>query len=500
MGLPRFKARTLLHVVALMVSAVLLLGVGSGLLRSERESKSELIERFRLRSEIGSRFLASYVDDILASERLQVTAALASTHISQERFSRLASVLRFPAAVLLDADGRLMAVEPSNPVLIGGEIASKYVHLTAALAGDRAVSGVVPRAADGAPVVAFAVPVSLPSGARVFSGALSIAETTLGSSYLRNVTPLLGARVYLVDETGATIASTLEGEQRPDLMQTSDEELWNAIASSDEGAYQAADGEVRFAVTAVSGTPWRLVISVPTSVLLAPVSGTAEWISRVIFLALCLSLGGVAWLVHRLTKTRQKELEAVEQLSVTDALTGLFNRRGHDLLASQVLRSGVRHGTMTAVLFLDVDGLKRVNDELGHDAGDRLLVGVAALLRKTFRDSDVIARLGGDEFCVVGVAPSSTGYRQALMSRLQSNLATHNDARGTDPELSLSLGVSWCDPRRPRPLDELVCEADVRMFEEKRSRRAQADAELEHLSNGEGTEHSPAMAQRVARG
>ena len=190
-------------------------------------------------------------------------------------------------------------------------------------------------------------------------------------------------------------------------------------------------------------------------------------------------MGGFAWLVHRLTKVRQKELAAVEQLSVTDALTGLYNRRGHDLLASQVLRSGARHGTMTAVLFLDVDGLKRVNDELGHDAGDRLLIGAADLLRKTFRDSDVIARLGGDEFCVVGVAPSSTGYRQALMARLLGNLAAHNAARGAEPELSLSLGVSWCDPRRPRPLDELVSEADARMFEEKRSRRAEAARTLE---------------------
>ena len=500
MGVPRFQARTLLHVVALVVSAVLLLAVGSGLLRSERESESELIERFRLRSEIGARFLASYVNDIITSERLQVTAALTSSHVSATRFSHLTAVMRFPAAVLLDADGRLMAVEPSSPELIGEEIASKYVHLSAALAGQHAVSGVVPRATDGAPVVAFAVPVSLPSGARVFSGALSIGETTLGSSYLMNVTPLIGARVYLVDENGATIASTIHGEQQPDLMQTTNTPLWDAIASGDEGSYRGPGGEERFAVTAVSGTPWRLAITVPSSVLLAPVSGMAQWISRLIFLALCLSLGGVAWLVHRLTKTRQQELAAVEQLSVTDALTGLYNRRGHDLLASQVLRSGARHGTMTAVLYLDVDGLKRVNDERGHDAGDRLLIAAAALLRQTFRDSDVIARLGGDEFCVVGVAPSSTGYRRALMSRLQDNLAAHNAARGAEPQLSLSLGVSWCDPRRPRPLDELVGEADARMFEEKRSRRAEAAAELERASRRDGREPPAALPQAAGPG
>jgi diguanylate cyclase (GGDEF)-like protein len=105
---------------------------------------------------------------------------------------------------------------------------------------------------------------------------------------------------------------------------------------------------------------------------------------------------------------------------------------------------------MTVVPFLDVDGLKEVNDEQGHDAGDQLLVNAADLLRDTFRDSDVIARLGGDEFCVVGAAPSSTGDRQALMSRFQDNLARHNATRDESSELSVSLGVSWSDPRRPR--------------------------------------------------
>ena len=472
----RSRSRSALHFAAVALCGVLLFGVGTELVRSEGQNRDELIERFRLRSEIGARFLSSYVDDLLDRERIHAETSLDSPHISEERFSKVASILELPAAVLLDADGRLMAVEPPNPEIIGDEIASGYVHLRTALAGRVAVSDVVPRAADGAPVVAFAIPVSLPSGARVFSGARSIAETTIGSAYLRNVTPFIGARVYLVDETGATIASSLDGPQGPDQMQTRDHDFWVAIASGDEGRFDGSGGAERFAVTAVKGTPWRLAMSVPESVLLAPVSGVGRWITRSVFLALCLALAGVAALVHQLGKTRRREFATVEELSLTDALTGLSNRRGFELLGAQVLRSGARLGTMTAVLFLDVDGLKQVNDERGHDAGDQLLMKTADLLRDTFRDSDVIARLGGDEFCVVGVAPSSTGYRQALMSRFQANVDLQNADRGLSPELSLSLGVSWSDPRRPRSLDELVREADDRMFEEKRSRRAEAES------------------------
>lgn len=467
------RTRAALHTIAVTLSLILLIGLGAELWRSQDRSRDELLERFALRAEIGAKFLTGYVTDLEAKELAEAVAKLRLGNVSAKRFTRSARVIGFPAAVLLDEHGRLLAIHPSSPHPIGNEIASSYLHLTAAVNGHVAVSNVVPSAARGIPVVAFAVPFSTAAGLRVISGALSVAETTLGSTYLQNLVPIAGARVYLVDATRTTIASSLEVASTGDLMQREDRPLWEAIASADEGQVEGPHGNQRFAVAAVAGTPWRLVLSAPESLLLSPVSGASQWLSRLVFVALCIALGTSIALFRRLSVTRARQMDEIERLSVTDSLTGLYNRRGHELLATQVLRSGARAGAMISILFLDIDGLKRVNDERGHDIGDRLLISAADLFRETFRDTDVIARLGGDEFCVVGVTPGTPDDRRSLMTRLEENLARHNASRGEEPELSLSLGVSLSDPRNPRPLEELVREADERMYEEKRGRRAE---------------------------
>jgi diguanylate cyclase (GGDEF)-like protein len=271
---------------------------------------------------------------------------------------------------------------------------------------------------------------------------------------------------------GATIASSLAAQPRADLLQTQDESLWRVVASSAEGRYDAPAGAERFAVSPVEGTPWRLVISTPEAVLLAPVWGVGRLVQRLIFAALCFTLVLVILLFRALTKSRRRQLAVAERLSLTDSLTGLYNRRGMDLLATQALRSAARDGKAFVVMFMDLDHLKQFNDELGHDAGDRMLVNVSDILKRTFRDSDIIARLGGDEFCVAGATPAVVADGQ-LLSRLQENLARQNATSEGDPPLALSVGVSWVDPSNPRPLDELIGEADERMYEENRSRRLQ---------------------------
>lgn len=92
------------------------------------------------------------------------------------------------------------------------------------------------------------------------------------------------------------------------------------------------------------------------------------------------------------------------------------------------------------------------------------------------RDSDVIARLGGDEFCIVGAVPVSTGDRDAIRLRLVEKLACHNATCVNEPLLSLSIGLTWWDPSNPRPLNELVEEADERMYEDKRNKRIPVEA------------------------
>ena len=451
------------------------MGSGWELLRRQAQSEQELIDRFRIRAEIGSKFLSSYAKDILTREALEAGAEL-NGDVSAAQFTRFTRTLGFPAAVLLDRAGRLLAVEPASAALLGTQVGGKYAHLSAALEGRATVSNVVSSAARSVPVVGFAVPIETDRGRRVFSGALAIANTTLGSIYLKNVVPIAGARVYLVDEARATIASSLSGAQTADLMRQQEFPLWEAIASANAGSYERSGNAVRFAVAPVEGTPWRLVISAPEDELLASVAGIGRWIARALFIALCLALGVVVFLFRQLANSRALQFAALERLSITDSLTGLHNRRGHELLAAQVLRSSARDKLMVAILFLDLNGLKRINDEQGHDAGDRMLVCAADLFRRTFRESDVIARLGGDEFCIVGAVPGSAQDRDTFLSRLEENLAHHNATNVTGLSLALSIGLTWWDPSNPRPLDELVREADERMYEDKRMKRRRVDA------------------------
>jgi diguanylate cyclase (GGDEF)-like protein len=145
--------------------------------------------------------------------------------------------------------------------------------------------------------------------------------------------------------------------------------------------------------------------------------------------------------------------------SVTDELTGLYNRRGFFKRAEQELATLRERGRTGMVLFLDLDGLKELNDTQGHDAGDALLAEAAELLRTLFREQDVLARIGGDEFAVF-----VPGY--AEVDRVVERL------RSAPGRVRLSIGAAVFDPDAPRSLYELLGTADTAMYDDKRARRA----------------------------
>jgi len=159
----------------------------------------------------------------------------------------------------------------------------------------------------------------------------------------------------------------------------------------------------------------------------------------------------------------------LSNLAFTDELTGLYNRRGFMPLTERQLRLGRRSGREMLLFFVDVDGLKRINDSFGHGEGDLALTRTAEALRKTFRDSDVLARLGGDEFAALAIEAS--GHSEAFItSRLRRNLET---ASSKDPRypLSVSLGVVRFDPRSTSSLTQLMLQADKAMYEHKTRQR-----------------------------
>ena len=167
---------------------------------------------------------------------------------------------------------------------------------------------------------------------------------------------------------------------------------------------------------------------------------------------------------------RQRRLTEIRAVALVDELTGLYNRRGFLALAQQQLRVADRLGSRLCQIFVDLDGLKRINDTLGHPAGDRALAEAAELLRETFRDSDVIARLGGDEFAVLTL-DANADDADAMLGRLAERVAAHNAWLGREFVISLSTGVAMYDGASPQSVGELLARADAWMYMQKRSKR-----------------------------
>ena len=174
--------------------------------------------------------------------------------------------------------------------------------------------------------------------------------------------------------------------------------------------------------------------------------------------------------------TRVTELQGeLRRLATIDPLTRLMNRRGFLPTAEHRLEVSKRRHEPFALLFIDLDGLKRVNDSIGHAAGDSMIAETAYILRQTFRASDLIARMGGDEFCVLFGADSRDGA-DIVVARLLEAVEETNAQADRPFILSFSTGLTMFDPERPVELDRLMADADGRMYEDKRAKAAAGDA------------------------
>lgn len=159
--------------------------------------------------------------------------------------------------------------------------------------------------------------------------------------------------------------------------------------------------------------------------------------------------------------------EKLRSLSLTDELTGLYNRRGFLTLVQQRLNVSNQKKGEILLLFVDLDDMKWINDTLGHQEGDMALIDTANILKETFRGSDIIGRIGGDEFAIF-VLGAHKDSCEILTSRLQDNLDAHNAQGNRQYNLSMSVGVAYYDPEYPCSIDELLARADRLMYEQKR--------------------------------
>lgn len=162
----------------------------------------------------------------------------------------------------------------------------------------------------------------------------------------------------------------------------------------------------------------------------------------------------------------------LETQAVTDSLTGLLNRRGfHQALDSALARVD-RNGKRMAILYIDLDGFKRINDSLGHDAGDEILCRVARLLETCMRPYDIIARMGGDEFTALLDSLDHPEDAARVAEKLIELISVRHTVDGTEVTLGASIGIAHF-PDCGQSVEELLRSADMAMYEAKRAGRRQ---------------------------
>ncbi|NLW48843.1 MAG: GGDEF domain-containing protein, partial [Firmicutes bacterium] len=162
--------------------------------------------------------------------------------------------------------------------------------------------------------------------------------------------------------------------------------------------------------------------------------------------------------------------EKLSNISQTDELTGLYNRRGFMNLANQNLRLARKRGKNGLLFFVDIDDLKQINDQYGHDEGDLAIKAVGVILAKTFRASDIIARLGGDEFTILAT-DSSLNILPKIEERLSKFTKEYNLQSGKPYQLSISIGAVPFQSYESVSLENLMSQADNILYKEKKRKR-----------------------------
>ena len=219
-----------------------------------------------------------------------------------------------------------------------------------------------------------------------------------------------------------------------------------------------------------SGAPWRRAVAVPLR------SNRRTYGTLALFFAGLVpdddeekaSLRTLA-LQASIALDNRRLMEEKERMAVHDGLTDVFNRGYLEIAIDRAIKDANRRGGELSVLFVDVDGMKDVNDTFGHQAGDALLVDLARLLRTSCRESDVVARYGGDEFVVLMSETNAAGA--AEVARKVAAAIDGRNQVSPAPKLSASIGTHTAGAGGG---DDLLREADRKMYAAKRSRRSRS--------------------------
>jgi diguanylate cyclase (GGDEF)-like protein len=192
---------------------------------------------------------------------------------------------------------------------------------------------------------------------------------------------------------------------------------------------------------------------------------TGVWIALALALAVAAVAGGTAlWSAHRMRR-QSARFAMVSAAALTDSLTGVLNRRGFAEAAERELARARRHDRPFTLAYVDVRGLKAVNDTQGHRAGDELLKQTARLLKDSARAVDVVGRIGGDELAMMLVEQDGAGA-EVVKGRIARDIAARRAAMGLRAPWDLTIGTAVF-PEDGETVDELLRTADRRLYEQR---------------------------------
>ncbi len=169
--------------------------------------------------------------------------------------------------------------------------------------------------------------------------------------------------------------------------------------------------------------------------------------------------------------TQQSEKKRLLKLAQVDALTGLTNRAGFTLKLTEAMSACKEHGNLMAVMYMDIDHFKPVNDTYGHNVGDALLKAFSGRLTHALRGSDTVARLGGDEFTIIMEKLSKPDDASSIASKIVAVMRTPFHLDGLTVSVSASIGLAFYRGGEQTP-EGLLNEADIQLYAAKQAGRS----------------------------
>ena len=398
----------------------------------------------------------------------------------------------FDGYYLIDRDGRQRLAAPSTSTRPESELAT---HLKAVFeTGKPELTGVFAPSVERAPIVAMGVPV-WKGDAVAYTLAVALAPDAILASARRSMPD--GWIAAIIDRDGNIAARSRDGERY--VGQQATPSLLAAIDGRSEGTSETMtkdDGAMLTAFSRSTRGEWTVAVGVPKTLLVAPLHRSIAWLA----LAALAVLGFVLWFAYRISHavtravddlvepamalgngrpvdvrpTMFREVDAVgrairqasQRLTTAqhhayhDPLTNLRNRTLFDEMALRQIAQAYRDGAQFAILAIDLDGFKAVNDQHGHAAGDLVLREVADRIMGLVRGSDVVSRRGGDEFSVMLVDVDGAKTRRIAEKLLDALSAPYP---GVGPAVSASIGVAR-DPHDATTLNDLLGRADEALY------------------------------------